>query len=104
MVIEDEAIAAWLAAWGEIRRPTLLLAAALACADLHYQQTAASLLELCMILEPADVNVRFLLAESYMALEKYEKAIAVLEQPSTLTDSVEAQSLLIYCYTGLSGE
>src|SRR5437763_5312067 len=103
MLIEDEATAAWIAALCELRRPTLLLAAALACVELQQHQTAIAILELCTTLEPDNAEARLLLAESYKALGQCEKAILIIGSPS-LAKRREAQNLLLYCYTSLTDE
>lgn len=102
--IEDEATAAWISALCQRRRSTLLLAAALTCAEMEEHQTIISILELCIRIEPENAEARLLLAESYKALGQCEQAISVIERTPSLAKRLEAQSLLLYCYTSLTDE
>lgn len=104
MLTEDEATTEWIAALCELRRPTLLLVAALARVELLQYQTAIAILELCLTLDPESAQARLLLAESYKAVGQCEKAIALIERSPSLAKRREAQSLLLYCYTSLSDE
>jgi tetratricopeptide (TPR) repeat protein len=103
--IIDQGIAQWGNSLHGQKCPTLLLAAASACYDFREHQTAISVLELCVKLEPENQAAHMLLANSYVALERSDLAISTLARSLALDPSCQdAKSLLLWCYTGLTDE
>jgi Flp pilus assembly protein TadD len=102
VTIHEEGTALWINVLCQQRRSVLLLATALSCQEINQHQTAVSLLELCVQLEPDNSDVQLLLGQSLMALGQLESATKALEQTVALAlDCDEAKSLLLWCYTSV---
>ena len=95
----------WITALDRTGRASLLFNIASLCYDLSQHQATIELLNMYVQLDPESSAAYLLLGRSYMALEQYDQAIRALEQARSLEPrSPAAAHLLLYCYTGLSGE
>ena len=103
MSTTDYGAAQWVSDLCRLRRPTLLLAAGIACLELRERETALALLELCAKLDPGNAEPHLLAGKALLALGRVEDAARALEETVRLDPACgEAKSLLVWCYSSVA--
>ena len=90
----------WLLSMGASSQALVLEAAGAVCEARGHRRAAIEVLKLSAEIEIGNLSVYLSLARSYMALNRFEDAAAVLEKAvSHYPDSFEIKSALLWCYT-----